>query len=62
MIVAFAKGCFLMGVSQAIRVMLMQKQPAMLTEAIQEEAMSLELINKSNSAKGSEKDRQSRRT
>jgi hypothetical protein len=61
MIVALAKGCFLMGVSQAIRVMLLQKQPAMLTEAIQE-AMSLELINKSNSAKGSEKDRQSRRT
>ena len=42
-----AKWCFLMGVNQAIRITLMQKQPAMLTQAIQE-AMSLELINESN--------------
>jgi hypothetical protein len=41
-----AKGCFLIEVNQAIRVMLMKKQPATLTEAIQE-VMSTELINES---------------
>jgi hypothetical protein len=45
---ALAKGCFLMGVNQAIRV---TQQPAMLTKAIQE-AMSLKLINESNGAQG----------
>jgi hypothetical protein len=44
MINTLAKRCFLMGVNQAIKTMLMQKRPGMLNEAIQE-AMSLELIN-----------------
>jgi hypothetical protein len=39
-----------MGVSQAIKITLMQKHPAMLSEAIQE-AMSLELINDTNGTK-----------
>jgi hypothetical protein len=43
MIDALSTGCFLMGVTSAIRTMLMQKHPAMLSEAIQE-AMSLELV------------------
>jgi hypothetical protein len=47
----FAKGCFLMGVTQAIKVTLMQNDPAMLNDAIKE-AMKLEDINKSNSPKG----------
>ena len=47
---ALAKGCFLMGVNQTIRITLMQKQPVRLNEAIQE-AMSLELINESNGTK-----------
>ncbi len=38
-----------MGVTTAIRMMLMQKRPAMLSEAIQE-AMSLELVEKTNGA------------
>ncbi len=42
-------GCFLMGVTTAIRTMLMQKRPATLSEAIQE-AMSLELVKKTNGA------------
>jgi hypothetical protein len=45
-----AKGCFLMGVDQTIRVMRMQKNPATLTEAIKE-AMQLELINEMTRAK-----------
>jgi hypothetical protein len=42
-------GCFLMGVTTAIRTILMQCRPAMLIEAIQE-AMSLELVKKTNGA------------
>jgi hypothetical protein len=40
-----------MGVTQAIKTTLMQKDPATLNEAIAE-AMKLEDINESNSAKG----------
>ncbi len=39
-----------MGVSQAIKITLMQKRPAMLSEAIQE-ARSLKLINDTNGTK-----------
>jgi hypothetical protein len=42
-------GCFLMGVTTAIRTTLMQHHPAMLSAAIQE-AMSLELVKKTNRA------------
>ena len=38
-----------MGVTTAIRTTLMQRRPAMLSEAIQE-AMSLELVKKTNGA------------
>jgi hypothetical protein len=48
---ALAKEFFLMGVTQAIKTTLMQKDPATLNEAIAE-AMKLEDINESNSAKG----------
>ncbi len=50
MIDALSTGCFLMGVTSAIRTTLMQKRPAMLSEAIQE-AMNLELVKKTNGAK-----------
>ena len=49
MIDCLATGCFLMGVTTAIRTTLMQRRPAMLSEAIQE-AMSLELVEKTNGA------------
>jgi hypothetical protein len=49
MIDSLSTGCFLMGVTTAIRKTLMQKRPAMLSEAIQE-AMSLELVEKTNGA------------
>jgi hypothetical protein len=49
MIDCLATGCFLMGVTTAIRTTLMQRCPAMLSEAIQE-AMSLELVKKTNGA------------
>jgi hypothetical protein len=49
MIDCLATGCFLMGVTTAIRTTLMQRHPAMLSEAIQE-AMSLELVEKTNGA------------
>jgi hypothetical protein len=48
---ALAKGYFLMGVTQAIKVTLMQKDPATLNEAIRE-AMKLEDINESNGSGG----------
>ena len=44
---SLAKGCFLMGINQAIKITLMQKEPATLTEAIKD-AMKLELINDTN--------------
>jgi hypothetical protein len=49
MMECLATGCFLMGVTTAIRTTLMQHRPAMLSEAIQE-AMSLELVKKTNGA------------
>jgi hypothetical protein len=49
MIDCLATGCFLMGVTPAIRTTLMQKRPANLSEAIKE-AMSLELVEKTNGA------------
>jgi hypothetical protein len=49
MINCLSTGCFLMGVTTAIRTMLMQHHPATLSEAIQE-AMSLELVKKKNEA------------
>jgi hypothetical protein len=49
MINCLATGCFLMGVTPAIRTTLMQKHPANLSEAIKE-AMSLELVEKTNGA------------
>ncbi len=50
MINVLATGCFLMGVTQAIRTKLMQKHPATLSDAIQE-AISLELVKKTNGTK-----------
>ena len=50
MIDALSTGCFLMGVTSAIRTTLMQNHPATLSEAIQE-AMSLELVEKTNGTK-----------
>ncbi len=49
MIDCLSTGCFLMGVTTAIRMTLMQHPPATLSEAIQE-AMSLELVEKTNGA------------
>jgi hypothetical protein len=49
MIDCIATGCFLMGVTPAIRTTLMQKCLANLSEAIKE-AMSLELVQKANGA------------
>jgi hypothetical protein len=45
MIDCLATGCFLMGVTTAIRTTLIQHRPATLSEAIQE-AMSLEYVEK----------------
>jgi hypothetical protein len=50
MIDTHAKRCYLMGVNQAIKITVMQKQPVTLTEAIQE-ALSLELIKEFNGTK-----------
>jgi hypothetical protein len=47
MIDSLSKGCFLMGVTSVFKTTLMQKRPATLSEAIQE-AMSLELVKKTN--------------
>ncbi len=47
---ALAKGCFLRGINQTLGVTLMQKNQATLTEVIKE-AMQLELINETTSAK-----------
>jgi hypothetical protein len=49
MIECLATGCFLMGVVPSLRTALMQARPANLSEAIKE-AMSLELIEKTNGA------------
>ncbi len=49
MVDCLATGCFLMGVTPSIKTTLMQKRPANLSEAIKE-AMSLELIEKTNGA------------
>jgi hypothetical protein len=49
MIDCLSAGCFLMGVTTAIRTTLMQHHPATLSQAIQE-AMSLELVVKTNRA------------
>jgi hypothetical protein len=49
-IVALAKGYFMMGVNQAIKIPLMQKNPGTLTEAIRD-AMMLELINETYGTK-----------
>jgi hypothetical protein len=47
---ALAKGYFLMGVNQAIKIMLMQTETVTLTEALRD-AMKLELINETNRAR-----------
>jgi hypothetical protein len=47
---ALAKGYFLMGVNQAIKIMLMKTEPMTLTEAFRD-AMKLELINETNRAR-----------
>jgi hypothetical protein len=49
MIDSLSTGCFLMGATSAIKTTLMQKHPATLSDAIQE-AMSLELVKKTNRA------------
>jgi hypothetical protein len=49
MVNCLATGCFLMGVTPSIKTALMQTRPANLSEAIKE-AMSLELIEKTNGA------------
>ncbi len=49
MVECLATGCFLMGVMPSIKTALMQARPANLSEAIKE-AMSLELIEKTNGA------------
>jgi hypothetical protein len=49
MVKCLATGCFLMGVMPSIKTALMQARPANLSEAIKE-AMSLELIEKTNRA------------